>query len=158
LMTAVEVARTRGLAGAEADALAQQARGLYETVRTVSQGIRPAVLEDHGLLAAAETLARQCPLPTTVGGTGRRWPGEVEGALYFVVAEALTNVVKHADASTARVVVSEDGVEVRDDGHGLVDPSQGTGLRGLADRLEAVGCVLELRREQEWTVIAARVT
>jgi signal transduction histidine kinase len=89
-------------------------------------------------------------VPVELDGTPRdRLPPSVEAAAYFVVAEALTNVVKYAQASQARVCVSRTNghavVEVYDDGVGGADPGRGSGLRGLADRVSALDGTLELR-------------
>jgi signal transduction histidine kinase len=91
-----------------------------------------------------------------------RLPAPVEAAAYFVVAEALTNVVKYADASTAGVRIARDDgyavVEVRDDGVGGADPAGGTGLRGLADRLAALDGRLEVDSPPgAGTVVRAKV-
>jgi signal transduction histidine kinase len=81
----------------------------------------------------------------------QRYPAEVEAAAYFVVAEGLTNIARYADASAARVVVRNEGerlvVRVTDDGRGGADPGSGTGLRGLADRLAAIGGELTVTSE-----------
>jgi signal transduction histidine kinase len=92
---------------------------------------------------------------------GRLSPG-VESAAYFVVAEALTNVAKYADAETATVSVARDNgaltVEVRDDGIGGADPANGSGLRGLSDRVSALDGRLEVEsRRDAGTVVRARI-
>jgi signal transduction histidine kinase len=112
-------------------------------LRELARGIHPAVLSDHGLGPAVETLARRAPLPVEVLGLpAERLPERVELAAYFVVSEALTNVAKYASASRASVnVTRSDGrleVAIRDDGVGGADPALGTGLRGLSDRLAAI--------------------
>jgi PAS domain S-box-containing protein len=118
-------------------------------LRELARGIHPAILTDRGLGAAVEALASRAPLPVDVTEMPEeRLPGPVEAAAYYVVAEGLTNVVKYADASWVRVSVERyDGVasvEVADDGVGGADPRGGTGLRGLADRIEALGGRLEV--------------
>jgi signal transduction histidine kinase len=109
----------------------------------LAEGIHPRLLTDGGLVAAIGGLADRFPLPVVLSLPPDRVAASVESAVYFVVAEALTNVVKHAQASTVTVDVarSEERVTVRvsDDGMGGADPSAGTGLRGLADRVEALG-------------------
>jgi signal transduction histidine kinase len=122
--------------GAEIDA------GLAE-LRELAHGIYPAVLSDRGLRAAVDGLAARSGIPVTVRGTLPERPGPaVELALYFAVAEALTNVAKYADAGEAVVTIESIGelaeVEVRDDGRGGADPGAGSGLRGLVDRLGAL--------------------
>jgi signal transduction histidine kinase len=128
------------------------ARALEE-LRELARGIHPAVLSDRGLAPALEALAGRSPVPVQLDGTPReRLPAAVEAAAYFVVAEALTNVVKYANASQARVCVSRANghavVEVADDGVGGADPGRGSGLRGLADRISALDGTLELRSPQ----------
>jgi PAS domain S-box-containing protein len=115
-----------------------------EELRELARGLHPAVLSDHGLYAAVEAVAERAPLPVTVDvPVDERLPETVEAAAYFVVCEALTNVAKYAHASAARVRVERsDGhatVEVVDDGVGGADERGGSGLRGLADRVEALG-------------------
>jgi PAS domain S-box-containing protein len=120
-----------------------------EELRELARGIHPAILTDRGLTAAVEALAARAPLPVVVEALpDERLPGPVEAAAYYVIAEGLTNVVKYADASSVRVSVARnDGyacVEVADDGVGGVDLTRGTGLRGLADRVEALDGRLEV--------------
>jgi PAS domain S-box-containing protein len=115
-----------------------------EELRELARGLHPAVLADHGLRAAIEAVADRAPVPVAVDvPLAERLPESVEAAAYFVVCEALTNVAKYAHASEARVRVERsDGqatVEVVDDGVGGADESGGSGLRGLADRVEALG-------------------
>ena len=119
-------------------------------LRELARGLHPAVLADRGLAAALETLASRSPLPLELEGVPEgRLAEPLEAAAYFVVAESLTNAVKHAEASAVRVrMTTEAGelrVEISDDGRGGADPaSGGTGLRGLADRVEALGGHLTL--------------
>jgi signal transduction histidine kinase len=115
-----------------------------EELRELARGIHPALLSDRGLDPAVETLARRAPVPVEVEAQlGDRVPEPVELAAYFVVSEALTNVVKYANASQARVRVERVNgrvlVEVADDGVGGAEPGRGSGLRGLADRIAALG-------------------
>jgi signal transduction histidine kinase len=113
-------------------------------LRDLARGLHPAVLSAHGLAVALESLAARAPVPVrlTVDLDGRVAEA-VEVAAYYVVSESLTNVGKHAQATSATVDVSRvDGqmvVEVVDDGMGGADTERGTGLRGLADRIEALG-------------------
>jgi signal transduction histidine kinase len=114
-----------------------------EELRELARGIHPAVLSDRGLAAAVEALARRASVPVEVGELPtERLPEQIELAAYFVVSEALTNVAKYASASQANVVVcrrnGQLSVEVSDDGVGGAEAERGTGLRGLAARLEAV--------------------
>jgi signal transduction histidine kinase len=126
------------LAGAQEELKLAQAE-----LRELARGIHPAILSDRGLEPALEALAGRSPVPVRLEGVPEeRLPGPIEAAAYFVVAEALTNVVKYAGASQATVRVTQfDGralVEVADDGCGGADPGRGTGLRGLADRVQAL--------------------
>jgi signal transduction histidine kinase len=112
-------------------------------LRELARGIHPAVLSDRGLGAALEALAGRAPVAVDLAELpAKRLPEPIEAAAYFVVAEALTNVVKYAHASQATVSVSSHNgtavVEVADDGIGGADPARGTGLRGLVDRVSAL--------------------
>jgi PAS domain S-box-containing protein len=118
-------------------------------LRELARGIHPAVLTDRGLPAALEALAARAPLPVELSADLEdRLPGPVEAAAYYVVAEALTNVAKYSEASAVEVRAERlNGrvvVEVADDGIGGADPSLGSGLRGLADRVEALDGRLEV--------------
>jgi PAS domain S-box-containing protein len=118
-------------------------------LRELARGIHPAVLTDRGLPAALEALASRTPLPVALSADlDDRLPGPVEAAAYYVVAEALTNVAKYAGASSVEVRAQRlNGrvvVEVEDDGVGGADPGRGSGLRGLADRVEALEGELEV--------------
>jgi PAS domain S-box-containing protein len=123
------------------DAL-DNARSAIEELRELAHGIHPAVLTHSGLGAAVQALAGRAPLPVVVEIADERYPNSVESAAYFVAAEALTNVAKYARASTACVTTTRTAshlvLTVDDDGIGGADPTKGTGLRGLADRLAAV--------------------
>ena len=115
-----------------------------EELRELSQGLHPGILTERGLRPALQELAYSSPVPIQLSvPLEQRLPEPVEAAAYFVVAEALANVIKYASASSVFVrVESGNGravVEVADDGAGGADPSRGTGLRGLADRVEALG-------------------
>jgi signal transduction histidine kinase len=115
-----------------------------EELRELTQGIQPALLTERGLAAALEDLARRAGLPTHVRlDISERLPEQVESAAYFLVSEALTNAVKHSHASESRVSAATAGgvlaVEVADDGiGGATTEGGGSGLRGLADRVEAL--------------------
>jgi len=121
-----------------------------EEVREIAQGIHPAILTQGGLAPALRTLALRSPVPVeVVADSEERLPEPVEVAAYYVAAEALTNAAKHAGASRARVRLERgDGLvrlHVSDDGVGGADPSTGTGLIGIRDRVEALGGSLEVR-------------
>ena len=112
-------------------------------LRDLVRGLHPAVLEDRGLDAALSALAARAPVPVALDvDVPVRPPASVEANAYFIVAEALTNVAKHAEAHTASVDVhSVNGflrIEVADDGRGGADAAKGSGLAGLADRAAAV--------------------
>jgi signal transduction histidine kinase len=134
-----------------------------EELRELARGIHPAVLSDRGLATAVEALAHRAPVPVELDALpSERLPEAVELAAYFVVAEALTNVAKYAQASYARVSVEQENgrvvVEVKDDGVGGADPARGTGLRGLADRLGILEGRLEVDSEVgRGTRVTARI-
>jgi signal transduction histidine kinase len=115
-----------------------------EELRDVARGIHPAVLTGHGLAVALESLAGRAAVPVRLGvEIDGRLPESVEVAAYYVVAESLTNISKHARATDARVGVARANgdlvVEIVDDGIGGADTENGFGIRGLADRVEALG-------------------
>jgi signal transduction histidine kinase len=115
-----------------------------DELRTVSRGLHPAVVSAHGLDVALEQLVALAPVPVRLRvEVAGRLPEQLEVAAYFIVSESLANVGKHARASAAeiRVTRGEDElvVEVRDDGVGGADTAGGSGLRGLADRVETLG-------------------
>jgi signal transduction histidine kinase len=115
-----------------------------EELRDVARGIHPAVLSGHGLAVAVESLCAHAPLPVRLElRVDERLPERTEVAAYYVVSESLANIAKHAQATEARVSLERQGgrlvVEVLDDGVGGADTERGSGLRGLADRVEALG-------------------
>jgi signal transduction histidine kinase len=126
---------------------AQLTRALEE-LRQLAHGLHPRVLSEAGLAGALASLAEQAPVPVEVVAPAAKLPAEVEVIVYFLCSEALANVAKHASASGVSMsVTTGDGrvrVEIEDDGLGGADPSGGTGLRGLADRVEAVGGTLDV--------------
>jgi signal transduction histidine kinase len=136
-----------GLQATLARAAEELSMGLDE-LRDLARGIHPAVLTERGLRAAVESLAASMPIPIHVAVAGGPWPPAVEANAYFVVSEALTNVARHARAASARITVEPAGgrlvVEVADDGAGGADPARGSGLRGIGDRLAAVGGTLSV--------------
>jgi signal transduction histidine kinase len=123
------------------DALDHTRDGLND-LRRLAAGVHPAILTTRGLGDAVEALVHRSRLPVHVDVVAGRFSPDVESAGYFVVAEALTNAIKHAEAAQASIRISRRGsaleVEVTDDGRGGADPD-GSGLRGLADRVEALG-------------------
>jgi signal transduction histidine kinase len=116
-----------------------------EELRRLAYGLHPRVLSEHGLEGALVALAKDFPLPVDIDIASTQLPQRVAVGVYFVCAEALTNVAKHAAASRVTVTVTVtagDGrvrVEIADDGVGGADPARGSGLRGLADRVETFG-------------------
>lgn len=141
-----------------------QARLALAELRDLVRGIAPPILMDRGLVAAIGALTVRSPVPTTVTSTlteGERLPDAVERAAYYVVAEALTNVAKHAAATRCDIVIRRDGddpgdnperarrdgslvIEVRDDGAGGARPAPGGGLAGLAGRVEGLDGRLDI--------------
>jgi signal transduction histidine kinase len=115
-----------------------------EELQRLARGIHPRELSEHGLASALAALAADFPIPVELSVCDGAAPEGVESCAYFVCSEALSNVAKYASASRVRisVTISAGGgiaVEIEDDGIGGVDPAAGTGLRGLADRVEALG-------------------
>jgi len=124
-------------------------RAALDELRELARGIHPAVLTEQGLAAALQSLAERSPVPVALAEVpGQRLPAPAEAAAYFLVSEALANVAKYARASRVRVRVAQaDGrvlVDVDDDGVGGADPSRGSGLRGLTDRVHALEGRFEL--------------
>jgi signal transduction histidine kinase len=115
-----------------------------EELRDVARGLHPAVVTGHGLPVALEQVVARAPLPVRLRVDNvDRLPEQIEVAAYYVVTESLTNTAKHAAATSSTVTVTRAGeelvVEVVDDGIGGADSERGSGLRGLADRVEALG-------------------
>jgi signal transduction histidine kinase/PAS domain-containing protein len=120
-----------------------------EELQEISRGIHPAILTQGGLAPALRTLARRSSVPVELElRVEVPLPGPVEVAVYYVVSEAVTNTAKHAHASTVRVAVeARDGIlelSIRDDGSGGADPTRGSGLIGLTDRVDALGGTIEV--------------
>jgi signal transduction histidine kinase len=139
--------RTRLAPGSEAErllAIAQEElTASLQELRELARGLHPAVLSERGLRGALESLALRAPLPVELSVVLEdRPPAAVEVAAYYLVCEALTNIAKYANADTAIVRVARQDaelvIEVADDGVGGADPADGSGLRGLADRIEAL--------------------
>jgi signal transduction histidine kinase len=114
-------------------------------LRELARGLHPALLNERGLGPALESVSARSPFPVEITGVpeDRRLPGAVEAAIYYVISESLANAAKYAAASSARVTLScsadEVSVEIADDGVGGASLEAGTGLRGLVDRVEALG-------------------
>jgi signal transduction histidine kinase len=142
------------------EALAHAERS-NEELRDLAHGILPSALSHGGLWAGVRAFAARLDLPVDVNIPAERFPADVEASAYFIVAEALTNVVKHAKAQRAEVKVSVDEevlrVEIRDDGVGGADPD-GHGLVGLGDRATTLGGRLEIESPPGGgTLIAAAI-
>jgi signal transduction histidine kinase len=139
---------TNAARGILEEARASLATALQE-LRELSQGIHPTVLTERGLEPALQELVYLAPVPIELDVVcDERLPAPVEAAAYYVVAEALANVAKYASAHAVSVTVQRRNgvalVEVADDGLGGADPAGGSGLRGLSDRVEALGGTLVL--------------
>jgi signal transduction histidine kinase len=120
-----------------------------EELRELARGLHPPILTDRGLRPALESLARRAPIPVRLEAPlSGRLPEAVEAAVYYLVAEALTNAAKHARAESAVVRLTVSGgrarIEISDDGVGGATVRAGGGLRGLVERLEALGARLEI--------------
>ena len=143
------------------DQAAQEADAAIGELRDLARGVHPAILEQAGLGPAIASLADRSPIPVVVNVRIGRLPGDVETAAYFIVSEALTNAAKHAQASEVVISAHLDGellhVEVSDDGVGGLDPSKGTGLRGLGDRAVALGGALSYDSGDAGTIIRATI-
>ena len=158
--------RDQGKARAMLGQLQDEARSALEDLRDLARGIYPPLLADRGLAAALEAQARKATLPVTVevDGAGARYPQEAEAAVYFCVLEALQNAAKHADASSATVRLrfepGELSFEIRDNGRGFdtAATGYGTGLQGMADRLDAAAGSLRVKSApHRGTVVIGRV-
>jgi len=131
------------------DAAADQLKAALAELRELAKGIHPAILTEAGLGPALRSLARESPTPVTARlDVPDDVPGPVAAAAYYVAAEALTNIAKYANAGQVELIAGTgpDGlrIEIADDGGGGADPAAGSGLRGLADRVAALGGRLEI--------------
>jgi signal transduction histidine kinase len=131
-----------------AEASGELSEALTE-LRELAHGLHPALLSERGLGPALDALAARAPFPVDLSvALAERLPEPVEAAAYYLASEALANAAKHACASSARVSVERDTdaafIAIADDGEGGADLSGGSGLRGLVDRIEALGGTLEI--------------
>jgi PAS domain S-box-containing protein len=141
IRTSVE--RDPAAASRELESASVELREALEELRELARGIHPAVLTDRGLEPAVSALADRSPVPVEVVAVPHeRLPAPVEAAAYYIIAEAITNVAKYAHASHVAIAVRHAAdstlVEVSDDGVGGANPADGSGLRGIADRIEAL--------------------
>jgi signal transduction histidine kinase len=154
LTLALRLARTRlgddldPSAKLSLDQASADAKAALSELRELARGIHPQILTEAGLGPAVESLAARSPIDVSVEIGPMRFSPAIEGAVYFTISEALANVAKYAEASVARVQAAvldnELTVEITDDGVGGADASTGTGLRGLADRLESIDGSLQV--------------
>jgi signal transduction histidine kinase len=144
------------------EALADELDAARTDLTSFAQGIHPKALTELGLAAALGDLAVQAVVPVTVRAPQRRFLPSQEAAVFFVCSEALANAAKHAEATQVSIEVTEEGswlaVRVVDDGRGGADVARGSGLRGLMDRIEALGGRLSIRSpSDEGTRLEARL-
>jgi PAS domain S-box-containing protein len=163
LMLRIAQGRQTADPGSAQDLLAEASReldaGLAE-LRELARGLHPGALTDHGLRRAVEALGDRLPLPVAMNVADERLTPQLEATAYYIVSEALTNVVKHAQATSATVSIGCDTsalrLEITDDGRGGADESGGTGLVGLRDRAEAAGGTLVVQSPPgQGTVVTA---
>ena len=141
---------------------AEELTAAHAELRELARGLHPVALSERGLPAAIESLCNGATIPVELDVCAEAVPDEVAAAAYFVVAECLTNASRYGKACDVKITIARrDGhlhMEVADDGVGGADPAKGTGLLGLADRLEVLGGALEVHSpEGEGTRIRARV-
>jgi signal transduction histidine kinase len=128
---------------------AQELSDVLAELQQISHGLHPAILARGGLEAALATLARRSPVPVEMQiHARRRLPEQIEVTIYYIVCEALTNVLKHANASVMRVDLDMEGqklcLSIRDDGQGGADLGRGSGLIGLSDRVAALNGTMQV--------------
>jgi signal transduction histidine kinase len=152
----LELRLAEGSVPAELQSLKEKLSGIVsgltsatEDLQELSRGIHPAMLSEGGLGPALKTLGRRCPVPVNLDlAVKRRLPDPIEVAAYYVVAEALTNAAKYAQASEVKVCAeAKDAtlyLSIQDDGIGGADSRKGSGLVGLKDRVEALGGHLQI--------------
>ena len=143
-------------------AAADELNQALEELRELARGIHPAVLTDRGLEPALQALAQRSTIPVEIETPPSRLPAQVEAAAYYVVSEALANVAKYAQASSVSIRITHVNgtvrVDVADDGIGGADPTRGTGLSGLADRIAALDGSLDVEsRPGEGTAVRAEI-
>ena len=169
LALALELSAAQRRLGGEADpdverllaASVEELQSTVEDLRTLARGLHPTVLTEYGLAAALEALTRKSPVPVQLDVCADRLPPRVEGTAYFVASEALSNVVKHAHAGHAVITARHEAdrlvVDVSDDGEGGARANGGSGLQGIADRVEALGGRLRIDSGPAGTHITAEI-
>lgn len=162
----LKLARAAALAGQSTNELLEEALSNAERaskeLRDIVHGILPASLTRGGLRSGLESLLLDLALPVDLTVSAPRLSPQIETTAYFIVAEAITNVVKHAQANRATVDVHVDGsmliIEIKDDGVGGADATNGSGLTGLLDRVEAGnGTLTVTSRPGAGTVVLAKL-
>lgn len=165
----LRMARSRADASGDAELTTRLDAAEHELARSIAElrelarGIHPAILTQNGVGAAVRSLAERSPVPVKLSAIpDGRYAPEVEATAYFIVSEALANVAKHAKASHARIAMVDAGgklaIEVADDGIGGAAMNGGSGLQGLADRVEAIGGRLDVRsRSGAGSVVHAEI-
>jgi signal transduction histidine kinase len=159
------LAQVAELLGGSAPELAELKMGLDAArteLRDLARGIHPATLTNDGLRAAILEVVDRSPIPVEIIAPAQRWPPAIEAAAYFVCAEALANTAKHAHASNAQLRITADAarlhIEIADDGVGGATTGHGSGLRGLGDRIAALGGQLKVESPVgEGTRLAAQL-
>jgi signal transduction histidine kinase len=154
--TKVEAAQhPDGQTAAMLDANISALKQALSELRELARGIHPSILTEAGLVPALRSLAERCPIlvEVTADQDGGRLDAQLEATLYFVAAEAITNAVKYSSAQRIRVSLHRGAstvtLDVQDDGRGGADPSAGSGLRGLSDRLAAVGGRFQVETDEK---------
>ena len=139
----------------------KEVRDTLEEIRAVSRGGQPSLLAERGLATAVDALAELAPIPVRIEITAEQLPAGVERTAYYVIAEGLTNVAKHAVATNVQVsITSRNGVTrvtIRDDGKGGAEIAAGAGLEGLNDRVAATGGTFNISSGPGGTTLEATI-
>ena len=169
LALALELSAAQRRLGDEADpevdrllaASVEELQSTVEELRTLARGLYPTVLTEYGLGAALEALTHRSPVPVRLDVYDDRLPAQVEATAYFVASEALSNIIKHADAANASITAAHEGgwlvIEIADDGRGGARAGVGSGLQGIADRVEALGGRFRIDSAPDGTRIGAEI-
>lgn len=139
----------------------REVRDTINDIRAVSRGAQPALLAERGLAPAVDALAERAPVPVRLDITANQLPAGAERTAYYVIAEGLTNMAKHASATKAQVSISRDNsdahVTIVDNGRGGAEISPGSGLEGLNDRIAATGGTFNITSGPEGTTLEATI-